>query len=44
MHDIGDIKLADFGLAKKVSFAQRRKSNQILSLWYKAPEIVLGSE
>ena len=38
------IKLADFGLAKKASFLQRRKSNSIVSLWYRAPEIVLGSE
>ena len=38
------IKLADFGLAKKASFLQRRKSNTIVSLWYRAPEIVLGSE
>lgn len=38
------IKVADFGLAKKASFLQRRKSNAIVSLWYRAPEIVLGSE
>jgi len=23
---------------------QRRKSNSIVSLWYRAPEIILGSE
>jgi serine/threonine protein kinase len=40
----GNIKIADFGLAKKASFMQRRKSNTIVSLWYRAPEIVLGSE
>lgn len=38
------LKLADFGLAKKGSFLQRRKSNAIVSLWYRAPEIILGSE
>lgn len=38
------MKLADFGLAKKTSFLQRRKSNTIVSLWYRAPEIILGSE
>jgi serine/threonine protein kinase len=38
------LKLADFGLAKKASFMQRRKSNTIVSLWYRAPEIILGSE
>lgn len=36
--------MADFGLAKKASFMQRRKSNTIVSLWYRAPEIILGSE
>jgi len=36
--------LADFGLAKKASFLQRRKSNTIVSLWYRAPEIILLSE
>ena len=40
----GQLKLADFGLAKKVSFLQPRKSNSIVSLWYRAPEIILGSE
>lgn len=40
----GALKLADFGLAKKASFLQRRKSNSIVSLWYRAPEIILGSE
>jgi serine/threonine protein kinase len=40
----GNIKVADFGLAKKASFMQRRKSNTIVSLWYRAPEIVLGSD
>lgn len=40
----GQLKLADFGLAKKASFLQRRKSNAIVSLWYRAPEIILGSE
>jgi serine/threonine protein kinase len=40
----GCLKLADFGLAKKASFLQRRKSNSIVSLWYRAPEIILGSE
>ena len=37
----GFLKLADFGLAKKASFLQRRKSNAIVSLWYRAPEISL---
>jgi serine/threonine protein kinase len=36
------IKIADFGLAKSVSFLNRRKSLEIASLWYRAPEIMFG--
>ena len=39
-----NLKIADFGLSKKASFTARRKSNSIVSLWYRAPEIVLGEE
>ncbi len=39
-----NLKIADFGLAKKASFLQRRKSNTIVSLWYRAPEIILKSQ
>lgn len=41
---IGNLKIADFGLSKRATFTQRRKSNTIVSLWYRAPEIILGSE
>lgn len=37
-------KIADFGLSKKASFIQRRKSTTIVSLYYRAPEIIFGSE
>jgi serine/threonine protein kinase len=40
----GNVKIADFGLSKRATFHQRRKSNTIASLWYRAPEIILGSE
>jgi serine/threonine protein kinase len=39
-----NLKIADFGLSKKASFSARRKSNTIVSLWYRSPEIVLGEE
>eukprot|EP00350_Pseudokeronopsis_sp_OXSARD2_P000603 CAMPEP_0170540858 /NCGR_PEP_ID=MMETSP0211-20121228/778_1 /TAXON_ID=311385 /ORGANISM="Pseudokeronopsis sp., Strain OXSARD2" /LENGTH=178 /DNA_ID=CAMNT_0010843407 /DNA_START=895 /DNA_END=1431 /DNA_ORIENTATION=+ len=39
-----NLKIGDFGLSKKSNFLQRRKSNNIVSLWYRAPEIILGSE
>lgn len=38
----GKIKLADFGLAKAFSFRMRNYTNEITTLWYKAPEILLG--
>jgi serine/threonine protein kinase len=38
------LKVADLGLSKKINFMTRRKSNTILSLFYWAPEIILGSE
>lgn len=40
----GVLKVADLGLSRKNTFHCRRKSNTIVSLWYRAPEIILGSE
>mmetsp|Transcript_37268 Transcript_37268/g.27517 ORF Transcript_37268/g.27517 Transcript_37268/m.27517 type:complete len:195 (+) Transcript_37268:552-1136(+) len=40
----GNVRIGDFGLGKKISFAARRNSNSIVSLWYRAPEVILGSE
>ena len=39
-----DLVIADFGLSKQKLFGSRRNSNSITSLWYRAPEVVLGSE
>jgi serine/threonine protein kinase len=41
--NLGNLKIADFGLAKKATFLQKRRSLSIVSLWYRAPEIALGS-
>lgn len=38
-----DLKVADFGLSRRVTFG-RKKSTTIVSLWYRAPEIMLGEE
>ena len=35
------MKIADFGLAKSASFLNRKNSSTIVSLWYRAPEIIL---
>lgn len=40
----GTIKLADFGLARNVSLPLRAYTKEVVTLWYRAPEILLGSE
>lgn len=40
----GQIKLADFGLARATSQTrQHRYTNRVVTLWYRAPELLLGS-
>uniref|UniRef100_A0AC35U080 Protein kinase domain-containing protein n=1 Tax=Rhabditophanes sp. KR3021 TaxID=114890 RepID=A0AC35U080_9BILA len=38
----GIIKLADFGLARSVGVPLRAYTHEIVTLWYRAPEILLG--
>jgi len=40
------VKLIDFGQTKKISFQNLKKQKQTLevsTLWYKAPELLLGN-
>ena len=37
------IKLADFGLSRAISFEKRPYTQEVLSLWYRAPELLLGA-
>ncbi len=39
----GILKLADFGLARAFSIPLYLFSNEMVTLWYRAPEILLGS-
>lgn len=39
----GNIKLADFGLARSLSLPVRTYTHEVVTLWYRAPEILLGS-
>jgi len=39
----GIIKLADFGLARAFSIPVRTYTHEVVTLWYRAPEILLGS-
>ncbi len=36
------IKLADFGLARIYNYPLREYTHEIITLWYRAPEILLG--
>lgn len=40
----GRIKLADFGLARHVGIPIRGYTHEVITLWYRAPEILLGTK
>ncbi|KAM3177873.1 hypothetical protein ACTXT7_003657 [Hymenolepis weldensis] len=40
----GILKLADFGLSRTHSIDNRTYCHEIVTLWYRAPEIILGSK
>eukprot|EP00158_Paraphelidium_tribonemae_P001978 Partr_v1_DN25010_c0_g1_i1_m51028 putative Cyclin-Dependent Kinase len=40
----GTLKLADFGLARTFGIPLRVYSHEVVTLWYRAPEILLGSK
>jgi serine/threonine protein kinase len=37
-----EIKLADFGLSRVFYMPMKEYTKEILTLWYRAPEILLG--
>ncbi|ORY78607.1 cyclin-dependent protein kinase Cdk1/Cdc2 [Protomyces lactucae-debilis] len=39
----GNLKLADFGLARAFGVPLRNYTHEIVTLWYRAPEVLLGS-
>lgn len=39
----GDLKLADFGLARAKSIPSHTYSNEVVTLWYRPPDVLLGS-
>lgn len=39
----GNLKLADFGLARLFGIPLRTYTHEVVTLWYRAPEILLGS-
>ncbi|CAP33355.2 Protein CBR-CDK-2 [Caenorhabditis briggsae] len=40
----GIVKIADFGLARNFSFPSRNYTHEVVTLWYRPPEILLGSQ
>lgn len=40
---IDNLKIGDFGLARTYSLPVRPYSQEVVTLWYRAPEILLGS-
>nr|XP_045622178.1 cyclin-dependent kinase 2-like isoform X2 [Procambarus clarkii] len=40
----GSIKLADFGLARAFCLPVRAYTHEVVTLWYRAPEILLGAK
>lgn len=40
----GHIKLADFGLARTFNLPLRNYTHEVVTLWYRAPEILLGAK
>ena len=40
----GKLKIADFGLARTFSLTERPYTKEVLSLWYRAPELLLGTD
>ncbi|XP_036388967.1 cyclin-dependent kinase 18-like [Megalops cyprinoides] len=43
INDKGELKLADFGLARAKSVPTKTYSNEVVTLWYRPPEVLLGS-
>ena len=39
----GELKLADFGLARIYPGPKRDLTNRVITLWYRSPELLLGS-
>jgi serine/threonine protein kinase len=40
----GTLKIADFGLARDATIPKRAYSKEIITLWYRPPEILLGTD
>ncbi|XP_043203675.1 cyclin-dependent kinase 17-like isoform X2 [Amphibalanus amphitrite] len=43
INQLGELKLADFGLARAKSVPTKTYSNEVVTLWYRPPDVLLGS-
>lgn len=41
--EIGELKLADFGLARARTFPTKTYTDEVVTLWYRPPDILLGN-
>jgi len=44
LNNRGEIKLADFGMARYISSPPPKLTQLVVTLWYRAPELLLGAE
>lgn len=40
----GELKLADFGLARAFGIPVKKLTHEVVTLWYRAPDVLLGSQ
>merc|ERR1712023_460758 len=43
INEEGELKLADFGLARAFGIPVRSYTHEVVTLWYRAPDVLLGS-
>ncbi|KAG2236854.1 hypothetical protein INT48_002667 [Thamnidium elegans] len=43
LHRKGELKLGDFGLARAYGIPVRSYSHEVVTLWYRAPDVLMGS-
>uniref|UniRef100_A0A4W3HEA4 mitogen-activated protein kinase n=1 Tax=Callorhinchus milii TaxID=7868 RepID=A0A4W3HEA4_CALMI len=43
INERGELKLADFGLARAKSVPTKTYSNEVVTLWYRPPDVLVGS-
>ncbi|XP_078344855.1 cyclin-dependent kinase 14-like isoform X2 [Oculina patagonica] len=44
INEVGELKLADFGLARAKSVPSHTYSHEVVTLWYRPPDVLLGSK